>query len=150
MQNWKNIIEPRGYPYKFNNLPDFNIPAWTNMAKRMGGEISFDFNTELLKQKGYNVKGLGQKWTDDAFEVWSDKITSVKTEWTTNPYYPGGESLGYKEFYNVYNETGNDIQATKATTFYKTMSSKGFLTIKVDIYPEKEEEINKIEEKILI
>ena len=59
----------------------------------------------------------------------------------TNPYYPGGESLGYKEFYNVYNETGNDIQATKATTFYKTMSSKGFLTIKVDIYPEKEEVI---------
>ena len=118
----------------FNVLKQIGIEtSWTNVANRLGGELSFDINTALLKPQGYTVTGLGQKWTDDAFEIWNDKITSVKTEWTTNPNYPGGESLGYKEFYNVYYETGDKIQAAKSTSFYETMSKKGFSNIE-DVY----------------
>ncbi|ABQ05094.1 hypothetical protein [Flavobacterium johnsoniae] len=93
-------------------------------------QSGFDINTSQLKQNGYNVKGLGQKWVDDTFEIFDDRINSVKAEWTENINYPGGESLGYKEFINVYENTYDQIEAVKATTFYKTMSSRKFINIK--------------------
>jgi|GEM_PF-3078609 len=115
----------------FNILTDTGIDtSWPNRCTIYGGELSFDLNTSLLKQNGYNVKGLGQKWVDDTFEIYNDRITSVKVEWTQNTNYPGGESLGYKEFNSIYESTYDKIQAVKATTFYETMSDKGFINIK--------------------
>jgi hypothetical protein len=43
--------------------------------------------------------------------------------------YLGGQSLGYKQFWEVYNKTQNESEALKATTFYKTMSKKGISKI---------------------
>ena len=115
----------------FNILTDTGINStWPNGCKIYGGELRFDFNTSLLKQNGYNVKGLGQKWVDDTFEIFDDKITSIKVEWTENINYPSGESLGFKEFNSVYENTYDEIEAVKATTFYKTMSSRKFTNIK--------------------
>lgn len=118
----------------YNDVIDFNIftnkgtvGGWNNSAEIISGQISFDINTSIFDDKIYNIKGLGQKWTDDAFEIWNNKITSVKTEWTTNPDYPEGKSLGYKEFFNVYYETGDAVKAFEQTTFYKTMAKKGFI-----------------------
>ncbi len=115
----------------FNILTDTGIDtSWPNNSKIISGELSFDINTSLFKQNGYNVKGLGQKWVDDTFEIFGDRIKSVKVEWTENINYPGGESLGYKQFNNVYENTYDQIEAVKATTFYKTMSSRKFTNIK--------------------
>ncbi len=102
---------------------------WKNSARVWGGELEFDFNT-------YGVKGLGQKFTDEAFNHFGSKIKTVKVEWKQLPDYPGGESLGYKQFYEVFDETYDKFEAVKSTTFYKTMSKKGFTKIK-DTYEEE-------------
>ncbi|UEQ75364.1 hypothetical protein J8N07_17110 [Chryseobacterium arthrosphaerae] len=52
------------------------------------------------------------------------------------PDYPGGESLGYKQFYEVFDETDDAKEAVKSTTFYKTMSKKGFIEVK-SVFPEE-------------
>ena len=103
--------------------------VWENSARVWGGELEFDFNT-------YGVKGLGQKFTDEAFNHFGNKIKTIKVEWKQLPDYPGGESLGYKQFYEVFDETYDKFEAVKSTTFYKTMSKKGFTKIK-DTYEEE-------------
>lgn len=121
----------------FNILTDTGIDtSWSNSSKIISGELSFDINTSLFKQNGYNVKGLGQKWVDDTFEIFGNKIKSVKADWTENIDYPGGESLGFKQFNSIYDDTFDEIEAVKATTFYKTMSIKGFTNIKVTVDPD--------------
>lgn len=102
---------------------------WENSARVWGGELEFDFNT-------YGVKGLGQKFTDEAFNHFGGKIKTIKVEWKQLSDYPGGESLGYKQFYDIYDETGDAKEAVKSTTFYKTMSKKGFTEVK-SAFPEE-------------
>ena len=97
--------------------------VWENSARVWGGEIEFDFNT-------YGVKALGQKFTDEAFNHFGKKVKTIKVEWKQLSDYPGGESLGYKQFYKVFDETYDKFEAVKSTTFYKTMSKKGFDKIK--------------------
>jgi hypothetical protein len=99
---------------------------WDNHARLYGGELYFDLNT-------YGVKGLGQQWTDDVFEIFNSRIKSIKVEWKQLPQYPEGSSLGYKQFYKVYDETYDIGKAVKSTTFYETMSKKGFDNIH-DVY----------------
>lgn len=101
---------------------------WNNKARLWGGELEFDFNT-------FGIKGLGQQWTNDTFEIFNDKIKTIKVEWKSNINYPQGESLGYKQFYKIYDETFDAEQAVRETTFYETMSKKGFDKIKA-VYPE--------------
>lgn len=81
---------------------------------------------------------MGQKWTDDTFEIFGDKIKEIKAVWKENPFYPKGQSLGHKQFWNDFLENGNKIQSVKETTFYKTMSKKEFSNIKtiIDDYNE--------------
>ncbi|WP_452222437.1 hypothetical protein, partial [Lacinutrix salivirga] len=65
---------------------------WKNSAKLQEGVLEFDFNT-------YGIKGLGQHWTDEVFEVFGERIKKVKAVWKLDPKYPNGESLGHKEFW---------------------------------------------------
>jgi hypothetical protein len=99
---------------------------WNNKARLWGGELEFDFNT-------YGVKGLGQEWTNRTFEIFGYRIKTIKVEWKQLPNYPEGESLGYKQFSKVFDETYDQYQAVKSTTFYETMSKKGYKNIK-DVY----------------
>ncbi len=93
----------------------------TNRARLFGGMLEFDFNTLGA------TKGLGQKFTSEAFEFFGKKIKKVKTEWRLNPSYLGGSSLGYKEYTNALKKfNGNKELAAKETTFYKTMSQYQF------------------------
>ncbi|MGG5210839.1 hypothetical protein ACQWU4_18115 [Chryseobacterium sp. MIQD13] len=103
--------------------------VWENSARVWGGELEFDFNT-------YGVKGLGQKFTDEAFNHFGKKVKTIKVEWKELSDYPGGESLGYKQFYEIFYEIGDADEAVKSTTFYKTMNKKGFTEIK-SVFPEK-------------
>lgn len=102
--------------------------VWENSARLWLGELEFDFNT-------YGVKGMGQKFTDEAFNHFGTKIKTIKVEWKQLPDYPGGESLGYKQFSKIFEDTYDKYEAVQSTTFYKTMSKKGFSTIKA-VYPE--------------
>lgn len=97
--------------------------VWENSARVWGGELEFDFNT-------YGVKGLGQKFTDEAFNHFRKKVKTIKVEWKQLSDYPGGESLGYKQYWETYFEIGDDIQAVRSTTFYKTMSKRGFTQVR--------------------
>ncbi|WP_292009210.1 hypothetical protein [Chryseobacterium sp.] len=97
--------------------------VWENSARVWGGELEFDFNT-------YGVKGLGQRFTDEAFNHFGKKIQTIKVEWKVLSDYPEGESLGYKQFNRVLEESYDKYKATQSTTFYKTMSKRGFSTIK--------------------
>ncbi|MEC3876495.1 hypothetical protein [Chryseobacterium salviniae] len=103
--------------------------VWENSARVWGGELEFDFNT-------YGVKGLGQKFTDEAFNHFGNKIKTIKVKWKQLPDYPGGESLGYKQFYEVFDETYDFEKAVQGTRFYKTMQKKGYQ--KIDGYETKE------------
>ncbi|RVU91096.1 hypothetical protein EH230_09400 [Flavobacterium columnare] len=87
-----------------------------NKTRLFSGMLEFDLNTLGA------AKGLGQKFTSEAFEFFKGNIKSIKAEWQLNPKYPGGSSLGYKEYTNALLELGNKIEAVKKTTFYKTMS----------------------------
>ena len=49
--------------------------------------LEFDFNT-------FGVKGLGQNWTNEAFEILERKFNRVKTDWRKGNLYPEGEALG--------------------------------------------------------
>ncbi|SMP30251.1 hypothetical protein [Chryseobacterium profundimaris] len=51
---------------------------WKNSARIWGGELEFDFNT-------YGVKGLVQKFTDEAFNHFGSKIKTIKVEWKQLP-----------------------------------------------------------------
>ncbi|NOQ75554.1 MAG: hypothetical protein GQ574_26325 [Crocinitomix sp.] len=76
------------------------------------------------------IKGLGQRWVDEAFEILQGKFSGIKTDWRKNPDYPDGESLGLKEFKKGLIEFhGDKTKAVKSTRFYDTMSSKGFKTV---------------------
>lgn len=97
--------------------------VWKNSARVWGGELEFDFNT-------YGVRGLGQKFTDEAFNHFAGRIKTIKVEWKQLPDYPGGESLGYKQYWETYFEIGDDMQAVRNTAFYKTMSKRGFIQIR--------------------
>jgi len=103
----------------WKSLNNSELSQWENSAKLWGGELEFDFNTA-------GVKGLGQKWTDETFEIFGDRIKSIKVEWKTDPRYPNGESLGYKQFHEAFDETGDEILAIKETLFYQTMEKKGY------------------------
>jgi hypothetical protein len=96
---------------------------WDNHAKLWDGELEFDLNT-------FGVKGLGQQWTDETFQIFGNKIKTIKVEWKSLPNYPGGESLGYKQFYKVFNETYDLNKAAKSTRFFETMSKREFDKIK--------------------
>ena len=102
---------------------------WDNHTRLWGGELEFDFNT-------YGIKGLGQQWTNEAFEIFGNRIKTIKVEWKQLPDYPGGESLGYKQFYEIFEETYNFEDAVKGTQFYETMRKKGYQ--KIDGYEAKE------------
>ena len=106
---------------RFNLLTKNN--HWDNSVRLWGGELEFDFNIS-------GVKGLGQKWTDDAFEIFKERVKSVKVEWKQLPDYPEGTSLGYKQFNKIFEDTYDMYEAPKATRFYETMSKKGFNNIK--------------------
>jgi hypothetical protein len=97
--------------------------AWNNKARLWGGELEFDFNT-------YGVGGLGQKWADEAFEIFGDKIKSIRVEWKQLPEYPGGESLGYKQFTESMDIYWDVNKAVESTNFFNTMKNKGFSKIK--------------------
>jgi hypothetical protein len=97
--------------------------TWNNQARLWGGELEFDFNT-------YGVSGLGQKWTEEAFELFGNKIKSIKVEWKQLPEYPGGESLGYKQFTESMDNFWDVNKAVESTTFFKTMKNKDFSKIK--------------------
>lgn len=92
---------------------------WNNHAKLYGGELVFDFNT-------FGVKKLAQRWVDETFDILGNRIKKIKVEWTENPFYPNGQSLGYKQFWDSYLETGDEILSTTKTTFYETINLKGF------------------------
>ncbi|KFF09371.1 hypothetical protein [Chryseobacterium luteum] len=79
---------------------------------------------------------MGQKFTDEAFNHFGGKIKTIKVEWKQLSDYPGGESLGYKQFYEVFEETYDFEKAVKNTRFYKTMQKRGFQ--KIDGYETKE------------
>lgn len=106
---------------------------WDNHVRLWGGELEFDFNT-------YGIKGLGQQWTEETFEIFGDKIKTVKVEWKQLPEYPDGESLGYKQFNKKFDETYDMHEAVKSTTFYKTMSKHEFHKIK-DVYVTRDNSI---------
>ncbi len=105
---------------RFNLLTKNN--NWDNSARLWGGELEFDFNIS-------GVKGLGQKWTDDAFEIFKERIERVKVTWTENPLYPEGRSLGHRQFWDAFMENGDKLKSVKETTFYETMSQKQFSNI---------------------
>ena len=92
---------------------------WENSAKLQQGVLEFDFHT-------YGIKGLGQHWTDETFEVFGDRIEKVKATWKLDPKYPNGESLGHIEFWKEMSNSYDKEQAIKVTTFYNTMREKGF------------------------
>ena len=102
---------------------------WNNNARLWGGELEFDLNT-------FGVKGLGKVWTEDVFQIFGNRIKTVRVVWTENPFYPNGQSLGYKQFYEVYDQTFDVLESVKNTNFYDIMSKKGFGKIK-DAYENK-------------
>ena len=96
--------------------------VWNNSARLYGGELVFDFNT-------FGTKGLGQQWTDETFTIFNDRIKTIKVEWTENTFYPNGQSLGHKQFWDEFFESGDKMKAVKETTFYRTMNNNGFSKI---------------------
>ncbi|MFT5891562.1 MAG: hypothetical protein ACI9Y7_001667 [Dokdonia sp.] len=103
--------------------------VWDNHAKIVDGVLDFDFNT-------FGIKGLGKQWTDDAFEIFGERIKEVKVEWTRNPAYPDGESLGMKQFWeNLKKNDWNEYKAVEDSRFYETMNRKGFGKIKEPFSP---------------
>ncbi|MEM7086418.1 MAG: hypothetical protein AAF489_09560 [Bacteroidota bacterium] len=106
---------------------------WINKAEIKKGVLEFDFNT-------FGIKGIGQKWTEEAFKIFNKRIEKVRAEWTTNPNYPDGESLGFKQFWSHFSESWDEIDALKKTTFYQTMKSNGFDEID-DFFPFKNKDV---------
>ncbi|WP_157456533.1 hypothetical protein [Chryseobacterium hispalense] len=92
------------------------------------GFISYNFKIpDQLLKKPYG--GFGQQFLNESFEIFGEHINGAIASWNENPSYPGGSSLGYKQFWEVFNKTQNQNEALKATTFYKTMSKKGISKI---------------------
>ena len=108
----------------WKSLNNTELSTWENSARLYGGELEFDFNTA-------GVKGLGQQWTDEAFEIFGNRIKSVKATWKYDSSYPNGESLGHKQFWNEMDLSFDKEKAVKSTTFYETMAKKGFSKIKL-------------------
>lgn len=96
---------------------------WTNKAELWGGELSFDFNTGTIRK-------IGSHWVDETFKFWGNRIKSVSLDWGKNEAYPGGESLGYKQYMKIFDETGDELEAVKGTDAYKLMGKNGFGKIK--------------------
>jgi tRNA A37 N6-isopentenylltransferase MiaA len=63
-------------------------------------------------------------------------LKTIKVEWKQLPDYPNGEALGYKQFHKIFDETYDVVEAVKSTTFYNTMSKRGFTNIK-KVFPEE-------------
>ena len=70
--------------------------------------------------------GIGTRWVNDTFEIWGKRIKSIKLDWGKNPNYSGGESLGYKQFWEIYDETGDEYEAVRGTRAYEQMKKNGF------------------------
>ncbi|PTT36461.1 hypothetical protein DBR28_10990 [Chryseobacterium sp. HMWF028] len=86
-------------------------------------EYNFRIPDKLLKEP---YKGFGQKFLDESFEIYGKEIKGAKADWYDGyNSYPGGSSLGYKQFWKAYNELGDKNEALKTTTFYKTMIKRG-------------------------
>ncbi|OVE54753.1 hypothetical protein [Chryseobacterium mucoviscidosis] len=92
-------------------------------------EYNFRIPDKLLKEP---YKGFGQKFLDDSFEIYGKEIKGAKADWNEYESYPGGSSLGYKQFWKAFNELENENEALKTTTFYKTMSKRGISVINDD------------------
>ncbi|MCA6066938.1 hypothetical protein JI747_007100 [Chryseobacterium sp. RG1] len=98
------------------------IPNTSELSEYGVIEYNFMIPDKLLK-KPYG--GFGQKFLDESFEIHGKKIKAARADWNDGyNSYPGGSSLGYKQFWKAYNELGNKNEALKATTFYKTMSNR--------------------------
>ncbi|PIF43687.1 hypothetical protein CLU96_0599 [Chryseobacterium sp. 52] len=89
-------------------------------------EYNFKIPDKLLK-KPYG--GFGQKFLDESFEIYGNDIKGASASWNEYESYPGGSSLGYKQFWKAFNEFGDKNEALKTTTFYKTMNKKGISII---------------------
>ena len=92
------------------------------------GFISFNFRIpDRLLKKPYG--GFGQKFLDESFEIFDDSINGAEAYWAESPQYPGGSSLGYKQFYETFNKTKDEIKSLKSTKFYEIMNKKGISKI---------------------
>ena len=82
--------------------------------------VSFDFRIpdELLG------KGFGKYFVDETFNAFKNQIKGATASWTEFSAYPGGSSLGYKQFWKSYNELGDKYKALETTDFYQLMSKK--------------------------
>jgi hypothetical protein len=82
--------------------------------------VSFDFRIpdELLG------KGFGKYFVDETFIAFKNQIKGATASWTEFSAYPGGSSLGYKQFWKAYKELGDEIKALETTDFYQLMSNK--------------------------
>lgn len=89
-------------------------------------EYNFRIPDKLLNEP---YKGFGQKFLDESFEIYGKDIKGAQASWNEAPNYPGGSSLGYKQFWKAFKELGDENKALKTTTFYKTMSKKGISEI---------------------
>ncbi|MGR3855308.1 hypothetical protein [Chryseobacterium indologenes] len=78
---------------------------------------------DRLLKKPYG--GFGQKFLDESFEIFDDSINGAEAYWAESPQYPGGSSLGYKQFYETFNKTKDEIKSLKSTKFYEIMNKKG-------------------------
>ncbi|UUC46333.1 hypothetical protein [Flavobacterium cerinum] len=83
--------------------------------------ISFDFRIpdELLG------KGFGKHFLEESFSAFKNQIKGAKASWTEFSIYPGGSSLGYKQFWKIYDQTGDPVKAVKETDFFKIVDKKG-------------------------
>ncbi len=82
------------------------------------GFISYNFKIpDKLLKKPYG--GFGQQFLDESFEIFGEHINGANASWNENSNYPGGSSLGYKQFWKAYEALGNKNKALETTTFYK-------------------------------
>lgn len=109
--------------WHFFDMEDFDKQFTQSMSIDKYGFVSFDF---IIPKKfidgGFK---FGQKFVDETFEFFSPYIRGAKASWMEFPSYPGGSSLGFKEFWGAFGKKKNRILALKSTTFYKTMNKKG-------------------------
>lgn len=84
--------------------------------------IEFDFNIP----EEHLGKGLGQHFLDESFEIFgAESIDGAEVSWASDPSYPDGSSLGYKEFWKYFDKLKDEKKALMETTFYKTMKKRG-------------------------
>lgn len=68
--------------------------------------------------------GFGKHFLEESFSAFKNQIKGATVSWTEFSIYPGGSSLGYKQFWKAYDKTGDRLKAVKETDFFKIMDKK--------------------------